>query len=291
MVLLLLGLLWIGAFVCLYMVFSLVPIRIGRWRSRKIGLKSRNLLLYRALSTILVMLAGQKKLAEKARLLQECGIRIDVQPYEATRKGLIASGGFLLAGGIAYPAFAEKWFGLNGFFVSIGIVAALIPLIFDRLMLEFWRKQREYRIVREIHAVSNQLLYYCGLPINLHTKLTRCLPLAKTIRGEMQTMLNEWYHDGEAAIRRFQRSLGTEDGYGFAETLNSLRLDENESYYALLRERIHDYKEKMELSKESRKETTSYLLFTLAGVPILYTFRLFIYPWVIEGQRLFESLN
>ncbi|MNG35727.1 hypothetical protein D3C84_1225380 [compost metagenome] len=59
----------------------------------------------------------------------------------------------------------------------------------------------------------------------------------------------------------------------------------------LLRQRIQDYKEKLEMAKESRKETTSYFLFVIAGIPILYTFQVFIYPWVREGQLLFQSLG
>lgn len=75
------------------------------------------------------------------------------------------------------------------------------------------------------------------------------------------------------------------------ETLDALRLHESPEYYELLRVRIADYKEKIELAKESRKESTSYFLFVIAGIPILYTFQIFIYPWVREGQKLFQSLS
>jgi hypothetical protein len=104
-------------------------------------------------------------------------------------------------------------------------------------------------------------------------------------------MLGEWYHDSEGALRRFKLRLGTEEGVSFAETIDSLRMHEDEQFYELLRERIHDYKEKLEFAKESHKESASYLLFILAGIPIMYTFSVFIYPWVREGQKLFDTLN
>lgn len=107
----------------------------------------------------------------------------------------------------------------------------------------------------------------------------------------MQWLLNEWYEDAGEALNRFKHRIGTDEGYSFAETLDALRLHDSEPYYDLLRQRIRDYKEKMELHRESRKETTSYVLFVMAGVPILNTFRVFLYPWVAEGRRLFEMLN
>ena len=146
-------------------------------------------------------------------------------------------------------------------------------------------------MTKEIFIVSNQLLYLAGSSLHIHTKLMRCLPFTRTMRGDFQMLLGEWYHDAEGALRRFKLRLGTEEGLSFVETIDSLRLHESEHYYELLRERINDYKEKLELLKDSRKESTSYVLFVLAGIPILYTFQIFIYPWVREGQKLFSSLN
>ncbi|MNC52820.1 hypothetical protein D3C75_1021900 [compost metagenome] len=85
--------------------------------------------------------------------------------------------------------------------------------------------------------------------------------------------------------------MGTEEGHGFAETLNYLRLYDNEAYYHLLRRRVDDCKERLELLRDSRKESASYALFVIAALPIMYTFQIFIYPWVQEGQRLFQGLN
>ena len=104
-------------------------------------------------------------------------------------------------------------------------------------------------------------------------------------------MLAEWYHDAGEAIARFKRRVGTAEAASFAETIEALRLREDDAFYALLRERIADYKAKIELGRESRKEAASYVLFVLAGVPILYMFQIFIYPWVQEGHNCFNRCN
>ena len=107
----------------------------------------------------------------------------------------------------------------------------------------------------------------------------------------MGLLLNEWYHDADAALKRFKDRLGTEEAYGFAESMRSLRLNDSQDIYDLLREVVRDYKSQIELAKDSRKETTSYLLFILAGIPILYTFQVFLFPWVQEANKLFDALN
>src|SRR5690606_19026827 len=122
-------------------------------------------------------------------------------------------------------------------------------------------------------------------------RLMRCLPLTRMIRGELTGLLNEWYHDPDQALSRFERRLGTEEAHGFAEILRSMRMHESEEVYGLLREMVNEYKARTELAKEGRKETFSYVLFVLAGIPILYMFQVFLYPWVLEASRLFEALN
>ncbi|WJH37125.1 hypothetical protein N6H14_16495 [Paenibacillus sp. CC-CFT747] len=164
-------------------------------------------------------------------------------------------------------------------------------MLADKPVLEALVRQRSYRIVKEIYAVSNQLLYYNGSRMNLHGKLTRCLPYTRILRNDLRQLLNDWYQDADQALRTFKDRLGTDDGAGFAETLQSMRLHEHEAFYELLKQRIQDFKDKLDLIKEGKKETTSYLLFVLAGLPILNTFRIFIYPWVQEGQKLFQQLN
>ena len=171
------------------------------------------------------------------------------------------------------------------------LLAGFIGCWTDQAILHSWQRSRSARIIREVHAISSQLLYLQGSSLHIHAKLMRCIPYARTIRTDLQRLLGEWYHDAEGAIRRFKHAVGSEEGLSFAETIDSLRLHDSDSYYELLRERIRDYKEKLELLKESRKESSSYMLFVLAGIPILYTFQVFIYPWVRESQKLFDSLH
>jgi hypothetical protein len=139
--------------------------------------------------------------------------------------------------------------------------------------------------------VSSQLLYYSGSRLHLHGKLTRCLPFTKLMRADMQLLLNEWYHRPDTALSRFRERLGTSDAYGFVETLRTLRMGESEEVYDMMREMAKEYKAKIDLAKAGRKETVSYVLFVLAGIPILYTFQIFLYPWVQQSQRLFDLLN
>jgi hypothetical protein len=172
----------------------------------------------------------------------------------------------------------------------VSVITAAVSLM-DKSLLGSWKKARSRRIIQEVHSISVQLLYLQGSTLHIHAKLMRCVPYARSIRSDLQRLLGEWYHDAEGAIRDFKQRIGTEEGMSFAETIESLRLHDHEAYYELLRERIRDYKDKLELLKESRKESSSYLLFVLAGIPILYTFQVFIYPWVRESQILFNSLN
>ncbi|KIL36823.1 hypothetical protein SD71_05280 [Cohnella kolymensis] len=171
------------------------------------------------------------------------------------------------------------------------MLAVTAVAAYDRVWLQSFRRYRTDRIRGEIVAVSSQLLYYTGSRLHLHGKLMKCLYLTRHIRGEMGLLLNEWYHDADHALKRFKDRLGTDEAYGFAESLRSLRLNESEDIYDLLRESVRDYKAKIVLAKDSRKETTSYLLFVLAGIPILYTFQIFLYPWVQEAAKLFDALN
>lgn len=146
-------------------------------------------------------------------------------------------------------------------------------------------------MVEEIFVLSNQLLYFSGSRANLHQKLLKCLPHTKLIRADLHLLLHEWYGNPERAIANFKNRLGTDEGRSFADTLDSLRQYEHEAYYRLLKQRIQDYKDKLDMIRDSRKEGASYMLFVLAGIPILNTFRIFIYPWVEEGRKLFETLN
>ncbi|MFS0723750.1 hypothetical protein [Paenibacillus sp. 1P07SE] len=193
----------------------------------------------------------------------------------------------LIALGRALVPVSPSWL-----YIALAAAACLYGMIvWDKPWLESLQRLRAQRITREIYLISTQLLYLSGSSLHIHTKLMRCLPYARAIRGDLERLLAEWYQDADDALRRFKLRLGTDEGMTFAETISSLRLHESEEYYRLLREHIQDYKEKIELVRESRKESASYLLFLLAGLPILYMFQIFIHPWVQEGQKLFESLN
>jgi hypothetical protein len=190
--------------------------------------------------------------------------------------------------------YMDRYSGPYGFRTSVIqiLLLALVTFIWlDKPFLEAFMRYRRQKIISDVYIISRQLLYYTGSRMNLHTKLVRCIPYTRSIRNELYMLTNEWYHNAGYAIGRFKQRIGTEEGYNFAETLNSLRQHESEEYYELLRHRVQDYKEKLELTREGRKESISYILFILAGIPILFTFRLFVYPWVAEGQKLFDSLG
>ncbi|QHW33111.1 hypothetical protein GZH47_21420 [Paenibacillus rhizovicinus] len=232
---------------------------------------------------------GSQSFKERERLLAGCGFTGDAALYVLPRRLFLAGTPIWSAGayGVAHLPIAS----LPPVAAPLVLVVFLLLLFWDQPWLEAVRKTRAERMTKEIYIVSNQLLYLSGSSLHIHTKLMRCLPFTRTMRGDLQTLLGEWYHDAEGALRRLKLRLGTEEGLSFVETIDSLRLHESEQYYELLRQRIQDYKEKLELAKDSRKESTSYFLFVLAGIPILYTFQIFIYPWVREGQTLFQSLN
>lgn len=231
------------------------------------------------------------KLQEREQLLLGAGIAMTGLWYGVCKRLAL----LLLAvtAGLGYAALRQgiSPFGISPYYIWLATAFGLAAVLCDGWWLESLRKHRSHRIVGEMYALSNQLLYFAGSRLNLHAKLARCLPHTRTIRSAWHQLLNEWYQDAGEALAAFRRRLGTDEAYSFTETLNTMRLHEDEAYYELLRQRIQEYKEKLELVRESRKESVSYILFVLAGLPILYTFRIFIYPWVEEGKRLFQTLN
>ncbi|EXX86067.1 hypothetical protein BG53_12715 [Paenibacillus darwinianus] len=227
---------------------------------------------------------------ERESLLAGCGFTADAAIYALARRAAV-----LVLGSAGTSAALS-----TGFLSALGLPPMALTAVFllaatvcwrDKPLLEAFRQYRGQRIMRELNAVSSQLLYFAGTSMNLHVKLMRSVPYTTVIRSDLQRLLGEWYHDAGDAIRRFKLRIGTPEGAGFAETIEALRLHEDEAYYDLLKERVADYKIKLELARESRKESASYALFVFAGAPILYTFQIFIYPWVQEGQKLFQSLN
>lgn len=233
---------------------------------------------------------GRQSYLSREPLLLGCGFAYDPAWYLIARRLVFLAGAGAWLAGAMFPSVLPLPPG-RAAWLQAGGAALAACAAWDKTLLNTLRKARADRITREIYAVSNQLLYFAGAALHLHVKLTRCLPYTAVIRHDMRRLLIEWYHDAGEAIARFKRRVGTAEAASFAETIEALRIRDDEAFYALLRERIADYKAKLELSRESRKEAASYVLFVLAGVPILYMFQIFIYPWVQEGHYLFQSLQ
>jgi hypothetical protein len=273
-----------------YLMISL-PQRKRRWKNYRWYSIKNNERLEWFLSKVLWISTHEKYVEVYKQLLAGSGIKVTVFQYFFIKR--LVTGTFVFIGLMAYLLMQLPMF-LNPLYFAILLILSIaggVVCLLDKSLLEAIRKRRSERIVQDVYVLSNQLLYYSGSKMNLHSKLKRCIPNLKMIRNDMYLLTSEWYEGAESAIHRFKFRLGTDEGFSFAETLNSLRLHESELYYELLRQRIQDYKEKIELNKDSKKETNSYILFVLAGLPILNTFRVFVYPWVQEGQKLFETLN
>jgi hypothetical protein len=281
---------WLTEFAVAFTGFAallkLLLVRRSRWR---VSLRSS-----RPTSLWLVKLWRVDSLGKawqvRRTLLEGCGLRFDPALYVACRRSALTlfSLFLILLLGISRMQGVPAIVYWNSLFLAASLTGAIAG---DTVWLKAFRKYRSDRIRKELVAVSSQLLYYIGSRLHLHGKLMRCLPFARIIRGDMGLLLNEWYYDPNSALRRFKERLGTDEAYGFAECIRSLHLHESDDVYDLLRELVKEYKAKIELAKESRKETSSYLMFVLAGVPILYTFQIFLYPWVQEAATLFDSLN
>lgn len=226
---------------------------------------------------------------ERELLLAGCGVTADAAWYIIARRLAIA----ICLAIAAFMLIMYRSLLMNIAVQAVVGTALLVPmlLMLDRKWLRSIRKLRTLQITKEIFVISNQLLYLSDSNLHIHSKLMRCVPYARAMRNDLERLLADWYHDPGMALQRFKQRLGTDEGMSFVETIDALRQHESGHYYELLRARIEDYKEKLDLAKESRKESASYVLFVIAGIPILYTFQVFIFPWVKEGQKLFQSLN
>ncbi|MFD0673912.1 hypothetical protein [Cohnella sp. GCM10027633] len=276
------------AFVSIAALLKAATSSRNRWR-----IQLRDWRLYRMPRWWLALwLAAEESAAlqERRVLLAGCGIRIPPEAYLACRRFALFC--CLSAGAATYLLVNHGPLSASAAsYAGIADAILLVAVLYDHAWLQAYKQYRTDRIRKEIVSVSSQLLYYAGSRHHLHAKLMKCLPLTRQIRTEMGLMLNEWYHDADASLTRFKERLGTDEAYGFAETLRSLRMDDGDSFYDMLREVVREYKNKTELARHSRKETTSYLLFVLAGIPILYMFQIFLYPWVQEASKLFDALN
>ena len=282
--------LFVFCFVAIYPLLGMLPRRKPRFRRLRYGRTAEKRPRPPWLLA-LFLLRNEAKLGEREQILRAAGISADALNYELGRRAvmlLLAAIGALACFGFRHPALVLY---VQPVYPLVMSLVGMACAFWDRAILEAVKNYRRERIVREIYALSNQLLYYSGSKMNLHGKLSRCLPYTRAIRRDFQFMLNEWYQDADRALRRFKERLGTDEVYSFVETIQSLRLNETEAYYDLLRARVRDYKDKIDLARESRKETVSYVLYVIAGLPIMNTFRVFIYPWVNEGRKLFDALQ
>ncbi|WP_166245171.1 hypothetical protein [Paenibacillus turpanensis] len=243
-------------------------------------------------------------------LLKLCFVREGMPEVELYNR-LLASCGWYINGAVvivgkrlAYAAALVLPAGASIVFERVAVVysfswiqAAVVSILLivllqlDQMLLRAMAKRRSRAIVEEIYEVSRNLVYCASSRLSLHARLMKCLPFTRVIRPQFTLLLNCWYSDSEKAIQQFQQSLGTEEVFTFAETLQSLRSYDSEAFYELLRRQMDDYKEKLILLKSDRKESISYVLFVLAGLPIVNTFRVFVYPWVQEGKKLFDYLQ
>ncbi|MGG1553778.1 hypothetical protein [Paenibacillus ferrarius] len=281
--------LFVFAGLAFYHALQTVPSRPKRWRPRHGTAAQTSMELPGWCLALLVM--KPKKLEHKRQLLQGCGMALHAQLYEVIRKALLG----LCVAGFVLGYEALKYPGLTlhvqPVYVMAGAATGFIFGFWDEKLLAQVKDRRGQRIVRDIYAVSRQLLFYAESRRNVHEKLNLCVLQTTVLRPHLQLLLNEWYQGAEEAIAGFKQRVGTEEAHSFGETLNALRLHDHADYYQLLRQRVQDYKDKIELIRDTKKETVSYVLFVLAGLPILNTFRVFMYPWIAEGQRLFHSIN
>lgn len=293
------GLLWALWALLFVFVFCCIFYATGSWLStqsrhklrRKPAKMRRTGAVPRIVLKLLWIRPHHEQMEAKLQQLRDCGwIDADIAWYEALRRVFL----FMTLLLLFFCVRSGKDFSSNPVIWLICCGLCLLTaglLLLDRWFLSTLGRQRKARIVEEIYIMSQQLLYYSGSRLNLYYQLERCLPFTHTIRGELQLLLNEWYQDAGLALSRFMERLATDEARSFVETLQTLRMYESDAYYRLLKERLLDYKEKMELQKEVRKESFSYLLFVIAGIPMLYCFQVFIYPWVQEGRKLFDALN
>lgn len=274
--------------IAIYAILQLWPRRINRWKHLTL-LSWRTKQAQDSWLRMLHVKRDSSSFLERELLLAGCGITGDAAWYMLARKVLFTIISLMIVAVLALHEPLSSYISLTYFIPCLFII--LLFLYIDLVWLRSIRKVRALQMTKEIFIVSKQLLYLSDSSLHIHTKLLRCVPFTRLMRSDLERLLAEWYHDAGEALQRFKLRLGTEEGLSFVETLDSLRLHESQQYYELLRARIEDYKEKIELAKESRKESTSYFLFVIAGIPILYTFQVFIYPWVSEAQKLFQSLN
>ena len=275
----------------IYFLLRLAPKRRPRWSHLDL-LSLKKQAVPERLLRVLFITREHQRFAERELLLKGCGFTADAAWYFVGKHiAIVLANGMLLAALVLLRLQLALPATMSPSFIIAFAASALLFLYFDKSWLRSIRRMRTLQITKEIYIISNQLLYLSDSQLHIHAKLTRAVPFTRVIRSDLEQMLADWYHHPRQALQRLKVRLGTEEGLSFIETIDALRQHESVHYYELLKQRISDYKDKIELAKESKKESTSYVLFVLAGIPILYTFQVFIYPWVREGQKLFMTLQ
>jgi len=279
---------YIGGAVAIYVLLQLWPERPSRWKHLAV-LEWRTKQAPDKWLRFLFISRQRPSFIERELLLAGCGVTVDAAWYVLAKRLLLIAISVMMITAAAWYERIDAYVPIS--YAGPGLLLIMFVLYVDLVWLRSIRKVRTLQITKEIFIISKQLLYLSDSSLHVHAKLLRCIPFTRAMRFDLERLLAEWYHDAGGALQRFKQRLGTEEALSFVETIDALRLHESPQYYELLRVRIEDYKEKLELAKEGRKESTSYVLFVIAGIPILYTFQVFIYPWVREGQKLFESLG
>ncbi|HIW33924.1 MAG TPA: hypothetical protein IAA29_14175 [Candidatus Paenibacillus intestinavium] len=231
------------------------------------------------------------KQSKRAILWAGCGIDYSIVAYMLLRKVVLWTGYASMTIFLLSMQFIPLHWTTNRVVILFILLGIIVAIHLDEYWLKGYRQLRANSITKEIYAISGQLLYFADSKLHIHTKLRKCLPYSRLLRKDMEILLADWYHDPIIALQRFKRAIGTEEGISFVDTIDALRQHNNEDFYTLLRTRLLDYKDTIELAKEGRKETASYVLFVIAGIPILYTFQVFIYPWVQEVNKLLSLMN
>lgn len=153
------------------------------------------------------------------------------------------------------------------------------------------RKSREKRQLIDLICCMRQLLYLRDLPLNLHSKLQKCVPVTTAIRVPLVHLIHEWYVDPLQAISKFRSTLRHDQADGFCDTLRAMFEVGEAPFYGHLQSRMDDLKLLLRQQQEAQKETRSYIFFILAGIPLIHSFQLFLYPWLAQSSSIFQAIH
>lgn len=159
------------------------------------------------------------------------------------------------------------------------------------LKIRLLRTTNERRQIEAIILCIQQLVYLRDFPMNLHSKLQKCIPLSGCIRPYLVQLTMDWYMDPIRAIEQFRTQLNHNQADGFCDTLRALFEVGDEQFYEHLKSRMLDLKLLLRQRKEAQKETRSYMFFILAGIPLIHSFQIFLYPWLAESSNVIQTIH